>query len=414
MAARHSFADELAQRGEDAPIGLIDARGDAPWRVVGGIPLATRLVRGLELAGVHDIRVLCDRARAPEALGARQPATRVRVESLGAGCPLAAAPVPARDAIAVDGALVVDRRLLAALARAPEPCVVRPAPGADEAVRLARLDARSLAAFGAPLAASEGLRKLDPREVPTWSEQMRGHNPILFFDAASEEGARTAEDALVRDTQKHVMDAPARWVDPIFENAMLRRLAPTRITPNQVTLASLALGLVAAWWLWRGWLALALPAMLLVGWLDGVDGKLARLRLHYSRLGAAEAYFDFVYENAWWIALAAFLAGSGHGDAAVWAGVALVAGNLLDEIAYTLSGAWLGTSLDLLTPADGAFRVIAGRRNVYVWILALATLAGATWQGFAACSVWAVVTALAHATRLSFALRSRPRSESRV
>jgi len=410
-APQTTFADEPALRGENAPVGLIDARGAAAWRVVGGIPLVARLVRGLELAGIRDIRVLCDRPPDSEALGARHPATRVRVESLGAGEPPGAAAPPV---LAADGALVVDRRLLAALARAPEPCVVHPTPGASGTVRLARLDAAGLAAFGAPLPPPARLRRLDPRELATWSEEMRGHAPILLLDASSEEGARAAEDALVRDTQKHVMDAPARWVDPVFENAMLRRLAPTRITPNQVTLAALALGLVAAWWLWRGWLALALPAMFLVGWLDGVDGKLARLRLHYSRLGAGDAYFDFVYENAWWIALAAFLAGSGHGDAAVWAGVALVAGNLLDEIAYTLGGAWLGTSLDLLTPADAAFRVIAGRRNVYVWILALATLAGATWQGFVACSAWAVVTAIAHAARLSFALRSRPRSESRA
>jgi phosphatidylglycerophosphate synthase len=398
---------------EDSLLALIDARGDAAWRVVGGISLTTRLVRSFELLGVHRFVIATERELAPDALGSRHPSTRLRIERLTPGAPLGSAISP-REVVAVDATLVVDRRLLGALVRAPAPTVVRPAPGSPELVRLARLDARSLGVFGEPVAAARNLERLDPAGVSTYSEEMRGHNPILFFDASTPEAARAAEDALVRDTQKHVMDAPARWIDPLFENAMLRVLAPTPITPNHVTLAGLTLGLLAAWWVWRGWLALALPAMFVVGWLDGVDGKLARLRLHYSRVGAGDSFFDFAYENAWWIAFAALLAKTGHGDAAILCGGFLIAANLLDEIAYTLSGMWLGRSLDLLTPADGAFRLIAGRRNVYVLILAVATVAGSTWAGFVVCTVWAVITGVAHAVRLSFALRARARSGSRA
>jgi len=405
--------DDSTAPEEDALLGLIDARGDAPWRIVGGISLVVRLVRSFELIGVHRIIVVTNRALSPEVLGSRHPATRLRVERLAPAASLASV-TSARDVVAADGALVVDRRLLDALARAPAPTVVGPAPGYPKRARLARLDAQSLAVLDGPVAAATDLRTLDPRELPAYSKEMRGENPILLFDASTPEAARAAESALVRETQKHVMDAPARWIDPLFENAMVRRIAPTRITPNHVTLAGLTLGFLAAWWLWQGWLALALPVMFVVGWLDGVDGKLARLRLHYSRLGAGDAYFDFAYENAWWIALTAFLANAGHGDTAVWVGATLIAANLLDEIAYSLSGAWLGTSLDLLTEADGRFRLVAGRRNVYVLILAVATLAGATWLGFVVCGVWAAITGVAHTVRLWFALRARASSESRV
>jgi phosphatidylglycerophosphate synthase len=398
---------------ESALLGLVDARGDAPWRVVGGISLTARLVRSLELLGIHEIVIAVDREPDPETLGSRHPATRLRVERLAPGAPLSSATSP-REVIAVDATLVVDRRLLGALVRTPTPSVVQPAPGSPQRVRLARLDARDLAVFGEPLEAASDLALLDPSEISTYSEEMRGHDPIVLFDASTPEGAKAAEDALVRSTQKHVMDAPARWIDPFFENAMLRGLAPTRVSPNHVTLAALVLGLLAAWWVWRGWLALALPTMFLVGWLDGVDGKLARLRLHYSRFGIGDPFFDFAYENAWWIAFSALMAESGHGDAAVWCGAALIGGNLLDEIAYTLSGMWLGTSLDLLTPADGAFRLIAGRRNVYVMILAVATLAGSTWGGFVVCGAWAVITGVAHGVRLGFARRARAHSESRA
>jgi len=393
------------------PLALIDARGNAPWQTVGGLSLVMRLVRSLELEGVQRITVLSDRPAGPEDLGSRNPATEITVErpetprhtALGAVAPV-------DGILAVEGTLVVDRRILRALLRVEAPTEVWPIPGApvgNRKMRIARLAAEDLGRFFAPPHRMQGLAQLDPRELPTYAEEMRGDTPILLHDASTPAAARDAEAALVRDTQKHVMDAPARWIDPHIENALVRWLAPTRITPNQVTLAGTVIGFVAAWWLWKGRLELALPAMFLVGWLDGVDGKLARLRLHYSRLGRAEAYFDFAYENAWWVALTAFLSGAGHGEAAVWAGAALIAGNLLDEIAYTLSGAWLGTSLDLLSPADGAFRLVAGRRNIYVVIISAATLAGSAYAGLVICGAWAIVTSIAHTMRLGFAVRAR-------
>jgi phosphatidylglycerophosphate synthase len=148
--------------------------------------------------------------------------------------------------------------------------------------------------------------------------------------------------------------------------------------------------------------------MLLVGWLDGVDGKLARLRLHYTKFGAAESFLDFLYENAWWFALTAHLHGS-HGDAALVAGGALILGNLLAEGMLTLGFAYLRNSLDLLSPFDRAFRIVAGRRNIFVWILILATLAGSLWGGFVVCAVWAMVTGLEHAARLVMELGARAR-----
>ena len=132
---------------ESALLGLVDARGDAPWRVVGGISLTARLVRSLELLGVHQIVIAVDREPEPETLGSRYPATRLRIERLAPGAPLSSATSP-REVIAVDATLVVDRRLLAALVQTPKPSVVRPAPGSPQRVRLARLDRLRQAARG--------------------------------------------------------------------------------------------------------------------------------------------------------------------------------------------------------------------------------------------------------------------------
>lgn len=391
---------------------VLDARGEAPWRIVGGIPLVTRLARSFELAGFLDLHVVVDGEASVRDVGSRGRQTRLTLHRLERETPLA--PLLRRlagsgTAVAVDAAFLVDRRLVAALASCRGPELVAP-PAGETHVGLALVDGASAARFGAPLPPDGPLPVLDPARLPTFSLEMRGETPILYRALRSASAAREATDVLVRATQKHVMDAPARWIDPPVENTLVRWLAPTFVTPNQITIACTLLGFFGAALLWHGQFALALPVLYAVGWLDGVDGKLARLRLHYSPLGAGESYFDFAYENAWWIALAAGLSDAGHVDAAGW-GTALVLGNLLDEIAYTIGHARLGIALDLLSPADGAFRLVAGRRNIYVAILLGGTLLGSPYAGLVAMGAWAVVTGVVHAVRLVVALRAPARRD---
>ena len=401
----------------DAITALLDARCVAAWRVVGGIPLVTRLVRSLELAGVGTITIATDGSRTSADVKAREGRTLIVCTQLAPDAPLAEALTERGHGPSVftaDATLVVDRRLIAALLDAKGSTVVFPVP-ADAAgtarVRLARLGRSELAIFGEPWQAASAAVPLDPASLDTWYEEMREPRAILLLDASTPDRAAAADETLVLEGQKGVMDGPARWIDPTFENAMLRALAPTRVTPNMVSVGGTAIGIFAALLLWQGLVGLALPLMLLVGWLDGVDGKLARLRLQYTRFGACEAYLDFFYENLWWFALTAHLYPS-QGDAALVAGGALVLGNLCAEGMLTLGFKWLKTSLDLLTPFDKRFRLVAGRRNVYVWILVLATLAGSLWAGFVICAAWAVVTGLEHAARLAMALASRRRPHS--
>src|SRR5262249_32459000 len=66
---------------------------------------------------------------------------------------------------------------------------------------------------------------------------------------------------------------------------MTRALIDTRVTPNQVTLGALALGLVAAAAAATGHFALAGLLYWIGGLVDCVDGEIARLRLEGSRAG---------------------------------------------------------------------------------------------------------------------------------
>ncbi len=103
---------------------------------------------------------------------------------------------------------------------------------------------------------------------------------------------REAELRLARDLriESAWKDPPlARWIDRRLSWRISYRLAHTMVTPNQVTLAGAAFGLLSAWlFACPGYWPRLLAAALFLAWitLDGVDGELARLKLAESRSGA--------------------------------------------------------------------------------------------------------------------------------
>jgi phosphatidylglycerophosphate synthase len=150
---------------------------------------------------------------------------------------------------------------------------------------------------------------------------------IALGDAAA---VRRAEWALIRRMNKSFegpVDALINWrvSMPITRVLARRSLA---VTPNQVTLAAIAVGLAAALLASRaGYAMLALAGVLLElnSILDSCDGELARLRYQYSRLGQwLDNLADDVVDNVFLIAVGAALGGAWQ-----WLGLAAAAGRWL-------------------------------------------------------------------------------------
>lgn len=105
------------------------------------------------------------------------------------------------------------------------------------------------------------------------------------------EDVRQAELKMAREIRRASADtdAPlARWIDRRLSWRLSFRLAHTRVTPNQVTIANTALGLLCAWLfaIPGYWPRLAAALLFLVSvTLDGVDGELARLKMAESNFG---------------------------------------------------------------------------------------------------------------------------------
>jgi phosphatidylglycerophosphate synthase len=373
-----------------------DATGN-PLRSVGGISLLERLLRQLsELDKVSSIIVL-----KPRDLSLPLPSSRVRKRVEYQNASGASAWEMMRDArdrlhdrfIVVAADLLIDERLLAWLT-AQNADVMLSSHGGEQLETAAFLRTKSIDAPGAEAA---HINVVTPDSLPTYWESMHGDVPYHLRRITSDRDAEEAWPVLLDYIQRRTLELPAQYFDPFFENIIVRRLAPTSITANQVTLVTTALGFVVAGLYLTGWLRLGVLLAIFVEVLDGVDGKLARITRTRSKAGEYEHILDFFYENSWWLALGWYL--STHGSPGAWtAALIIVAFDLTDNIVYSIADVRWGRSVDNATPFLSRFRLIAGRRNIYTWMFLPGFFLGAPALSFYVAVAWAGATATIHAS----------------
>lgn len=243
-------------------------------------------------------------------------------------------------------------------------------------------------------------RRLNIHDLNPYIINLRRSIPPFWLAVTSTQEIRTGEAHLIDVAQKGTLDLPAQYLHPPLENWMVRRLAGTAVTPNQVTTVTNLIAFIATGFLISGALVPGLLIAALVGVLDGVDGKLARVTVRCSKFGDRfEHILDNVYELSWYWALGWALSGSGlHRMPLVLSGTMTVF-YLLDRAATGLFKHVRGIELFDYAWIDRMFRRIGGRRNIYVLLLLVGVLMrtplGALW----AVSGWSVVTAVFHGWR---------------
>jgi phosphatidylglycerophosphate synthase len=177
-----------------------------------------------------------------------------------------------------------------------------------------------------------------------------------------------------------------------------RRLARTAVTPNAMTLASVAIGVAAAPFFLSprpAWQVAGALLFLLHSIVDGCDGELARLKFLQSRLGAA---LDFWGDNLVHVAVFGGMAvGWSHAAGSPWplaAGAIAMLGTLA---AAVWLHRWQAGPGEGARPPDTAGRLVdlfAHRDFIYL-ILALAFWGRAWWfLGLAACGIPLFLVAL--------------------
>jgi phosphatidylglycerophosphate synthase len=239
---------------------------------------------------------------------------------------------------------------------------------------------------------------LDASKVDDYIMSMRRHVRPLCFGVQQPQERHLAERLILDAAQKGTLDFPA-YVHAPIETAIVSLLCRTRITPNQVTIAGFIVGCGATAAFALGRVGLGLLAALVFGVVDGLDGKLSRVKVETTERGKWEHHLDYLIENSWWTAIAFHLWQSAQLPTAFYFLALLFGSHLLDEFVKRRAKIATGRLLDDVAPFDRAFRLIAARRNVYVWVLAAGFLLGAFAQSYAIICGWAAVTAAVHLVR---------------
>ncbi len=376
--------------------------------LVGGIPLVIRHIKELYNLGVR-LFYLVGVSQVPVARHTRLPHDIVLHCLPGTDATLSqqvdTVLAEHTDLLLVRGDCLVDPRLCRELLTRPVPhWLATPTHSETTLPAAARLSQATLAHWQTAGLASwlQTSPQLRLASLHEYSPSHRGPVPFYVEVVTTPEDAVRATHTLIRAAQKHALDLPAMLLHPFFENRLVALLCNTPITPNQVSLFTGVLGAYVAWLLWSGWLCWGIALAYVVAVLDGVDGKLARTRVQTSRLGELEHVLDFFVEHSWYLAITVFLATSTHDGQLWWVGGGVMAFDLLDNLLYALGHTWFQKQLDELSPFDRGFRLIAGRRNIYVWMFFVGFWAGVPVHSLTAVCAWAGLTVVVHGVRLVY------------
>src|SRR5438874_1997999 len=239
---------------------------------------------------------------------------------------------------------------------------------------------------------------VDAAKEDDYIVSMRRRVRPLCFSAPPEQTRRVAERVILGSAQNGTLDLPGYIHGPI-ETVIISLLCKTRITPNQITIGAFVIGCGATAAFVVGRIGLGILAALIFGIVDGLDGKQSRVKIETTERGKWEHHLDYLIENSWWLAIAFHLWRSGQSPNVFYFLTLLIASHLLAEFAKRRVKIARGRLLDDVAPFDRAFRLIAARRNVYVWILAFGLLLNAFPQSYAVICGWAAFSAAVHLAR---------------
>ena len=388
-----------------APVKLwVDTTTATEAEALFGLPPLERLRRSLGQRHAGTSVILSG----PEATGTLWPGARVQSERAPLGTRLREA-LADGPLVALDGANVVDPRLIDFLLGGTGSCVASRGEGEQRAVAL-RLepevaaalppDARDLRAVADALRDAGRIAPVDEQAFPAFIHKLRRSLPYWLHAVDGPAARRRLERQMFWDNYKGSTDLLTRWVYPPLVWPLVRLCVRLRLHPNAVTALSIVLTIAAVPLFARGDFLAGFLCAYGMSVLDSVDGKLARLTLTDSKIGnVLDHGLDQVHPPFWYFAWALGLGASTPDDLLYRAGAWLVVFYVADRIVLGIAKRRLGFTLHAASPMDGAVRSIIARRNITMTIMAIAVLVGAGPAGLYLVTAWQGLTFAWHTAR---------------
>ncbi|MEA1912726.1 MAG: sugar phosphate nucleotidyltransferase [candidate division WOR-3 bacterium] len=205
----------------------------------------------------------------------------------------------------------------------------------------------------------------DITRIESYASKMRKDIKPWWIDIDKEKDLRKAQEMIIEDASKNPSDALAYYVHKPIENKLVAFISNFNITPNQLTVLVNILAYIVTALFFFGYLLWASILTFVVGIADGLDGKLARVKLMTSKLGSLEHSFDLLYEFSWFIALSYFLYSSTQNPTPLILCIFIILFIAFYRHVYDQFRRAMGKSLDDAGNFERIFRRVAGRRNLY-------------------------------------------------
>jgi len=225
----------------------------------------------------------------------------------------------------------------------------------------------------------------------------------LWADIDTKQDFDRAKRLIVENSQKKrgASDFVAHYFNRPIENAILNHISDWLfITPNRLTIATNVLAWLITYLFFSGHLGLGSLLTFVVGIMDGLDGKLARIRWCSTKLGLMEHPFDMLYEFSWLIAIALFLSQSQGLLPLILVSISITF-IAFYRFCYDQFDRAMGVSLDVYGQFERSFRRIAGRRNIYNVYILIGVLLEVPLYSLIAILFHSALTATVYALRAS-------------
>lgn len=358
-----------------------------------GVSLLERHLRALQAHGIHEV-VTCELAvRAGLAL---PPTHKLREGKL---------------LLLIQGDHLFDPRLIEHFAKLQTPTAL--VAEDHRWAGMAVLDGELLSQFPSEESAlghwlsahSQQLKAIKSSDIESYVPKLRRTVPLYWLKIKTEADVRRAEKLIVISSEKDPSDLLARYVHRPIENWAVRKLANYPITPNQLSVFINILAYTVTALFLTGNLLAGSLLTLVVGLMDGLDGKLARVKDLTTKVGYLEHSFDLLFELSWILALAFHLSRAQGLLPLILAGAIIILVAFYRDV-YARFGQVTHKSLDVYGRFERFFRRVAGRRNLYnIHILAF-VLAGVPFYALVSIFMHAAITAAVYSYRALIHLRA--------
>ena len=216
------------------------------------------------------------------------------------------------------------------------------------------------------LAAKNGDAEIfDITQINSYASKMRKEIEPWWIDIDTEKDLTKAQEMIIENASKNPSDALAHYIHKPIENKLVAILSTSNITPNQLTIIVNVLAYTVTALFFVGYLLPASILSFVVGIADGLDGKLARVKLKTSKLGSLEHSFDLLFEFSWFIALSWFLFRATQTVIPLILCIFIILFIAFYRHIYDQFRRASGRSLDDSGDFERRFKRIAGRRNLY-------------------------------------------------